>query len=373
MRTKSKNIMTILISADISGDEYVSRLSSAYQRKGYQTFCGSNNFFESNIVPDILHVQWPESLYRDPSVSDMDWQEREKRVRERFLWYKTRSCVIVHTVHNLKPHEPIHPEMEAKLYETIIESADILVHHCVKSIELISKEYPAAIGKICIVCPEGSYSFDSSTEDQVKARSNLGIPEDKFVILNFGVQRNDRMQSFTSRAFTSVRLKNKYLIIAGRPHIGAKRNVKAGWIYLKELVKRHMRFRRRKYFLRYFAKQEIPQLFSCADVVFLGHQSALDSGVLPLAASLKKPVVMPDMGCLAEEAKGWVFEMYTPRDEPSAADAILRMHARLQDPNLDLDNSSWLKEHSWDNYVDTVLSTAEGIEVNPRGSIQKET
>ena len=45
-------------------NEYVELLADAYIRQNIQVIFEEQNFLFSNFVPDIVHIQWPESIYR---------------------------------------------------------------------------------------------------------------------------------------------------------------------------------------------------------------------------------------------------------------------------------------------------------------------
>ena len=55
--------MNILIADNPGLNSYVTSLIEAYKKADINVICGLHNFFYSNFIPDILHIQWPEKLY----------------------------------------------------------------------------------------------------------------------------------------------------------------------------------------------------------------------------------------------------------------------------------------------------------------------
>jgi len=78
---------------------------------------------------------------------------------------------------------------------------------------------------------------------------------------------------------------------------------------------------------RYIANQEIPGLFRSADVVVLPYLSASQSGVIPVAYQFEVPVIVSDVGGLAEVVEpGETGFLVKPGDPEALADAIARFY-----------------------------------------------
>jgi glycosyltransferase involved in cell wall biosynthesis len=77
---------------------------------------------------------------------------------------------------------------------------------------------------------------------------------------------------------------------------------------------------------RYIPDPEVAQLFLDADLVILPYREASQSGVLPVAATFGRPVVVTDVGELGATVAPHGMGLVVPPDDPGAlADAILRM------------------------------------------------
>jgi beta-1,4-mannosyltransferase len=342
--------MKILVTDNPTPDnDYIESLISAYLRAGQDVTTGADEFFFSDSIPDVLHIHWPESLYRWRAPKGMSSDRVSRMIVERLDWYKDNGVTIINTIHNLAPHNNT-LDADRQVYRQIIEHADILVHHCSDSIRLFAKSYPAASSRTNIVCPHGDYLIHYKAVAKDKARSRYTIPKDRLVILNFGRQRPYKNERFITTVFNNLAIKSKYLVIAGvfeYPDVGR-------WLRMRNRFRKRFPYRDRKYIYRMFPPSEIPDIISGADIIFLGQQHALNSGLLPLAATYSKPVVCPDIGCFKQSMEGWLCETYIAGDVDNAVLALQNMCKELPDLTVP-DNSDWLRNNSWDGHVNGIL------------------
>ena len=78
--------------------------------------------------------------------------------------------------------------------------------------------------------------------------------------------------------------------------------------------------------------EEVTELFQIASVVVLPYLEATQSGVIPLAYSFRKPVVVTDVGSLSEVVEnGKTGFIVPPKDENALADAVIKL---LKDDEL---------------------------------------
>lgn len=350
--------MDILITERPSENGYIESLIKAYSRAGNTVICDASNFFYSNHVPDVLHIHWPERLYQWSPPTDVNQSEILDVIEERLVWYRNHGVTILNTIHNLQPHDST-LEVGKQAYRLVIKYADILVHHCDKSVSLLSDKYPEVTEKTNIVCPHGDYRIHYRNPDPVHARRAYGLPEDKIIILNFGRQRPYKNGDFIISAFDKLGVSSKYLVIAGvldYPDNGRMKNLR---FRISTKVRKSLKYADRKFIYRHFSNAEISDIVSCADIIFLGQNVALNSGLLPLAATFGRPVVCPDTGCFREAVSEWCHEMYEPGDIASASNALQRMCKKVLDVREGaepFDNTRWLSENSWEKHAGIILS-----------------
>lgn len=348
--------MTILIADNPGTNSYLTSLIDAYKKAGLEVICGLHNFFYSNLVPDVLHIQWPEKIYNWYPFNVLDDEEKYKEIEKRLNWYKEKKAFIVHTIHNIKPHIPEKLNFEEKIFSLIINYSDILSHHCKKSVELLSKNYPQAANRKNIINHHGDYLIEYKKVSKDDARAKLGIEKNKFVILNFGSQQKYKGEEFIESVFRKLPIKEKYLLTAGSYRYGGYSEIGIIIRKMKNKIRVKNNFNNKKYIYKTAAPSEISYFFSACDIVLTAHRGSLNSGVLPLAATYAKPVVFPDIGCFKEQMNNWAYECYEPENESRAAGAVMNLYHRVKDEgNETADNTLWLQENSWKKHVRLIL------------------
>lgn len=360
--------MTVLITDQPGTNSYLTSLINAYKEKGLKVICGSRNFFYSNIVPDFLHIQWPEKLYGWYPFTSLSKDERINTIEERLKWYKLNNVPIIFTIHNIRPHFLQDSSFELKVFELIIQYSNVLVHHCKRSIELLFENYPDAKTKKNIVSRHGHYLIDYKEITKNDARKKLGIKHDKFVILNFGSQQRYKGEEFIEKTFNRLKIKNKFLLTAGNYSFAGYS--KPGMILrmLRNIFRMNIPRSQKKYFYRTINPEELPYFISASDMIFTAHNRVtLNSGILPLAATYSRPVVFPDIGCFKEQMQGWFFECYQEGNNNGAVEALEKIYKRiLKGENIPKDNLSWLNTNSWTENVQNVLDSLKVIINEPK-------
>lgn len=348
---------------------YIKKLAEAYTAHGAQVYFGVENFFHGSLRPDLVHFHWPESLYKSgyklKPVAD-SVTVLEKRIHE----WKNHGTVVAYTLHNVTPHRGA-SEFDRLMYDAFLRLADIVVHHGNASISTLKRPQGGSSTQVHVVCPHGPY--DTEPFDPIAARRRYRLPESKFVLLNFGKQRLNKGARFVTPVFRRLRAKEAHLFI-----IGERDRVKPGRSLFSRALRRiterldpvrdifvnagssfHTRY------CRYVSDTEIPAVVHAADVVFLGHQSGLTSGIIALAASYGKPVVFPELGNFTEQLNGFDWwESYEPANLDSAVRAIRRMLDRLsgvKPGNTTFDNSEWKTLNSWDTHVSKILNECKTL------------
>ena len=99
------------------------------------------------------------------------------------------------------------------------------------------------------------------------------------------------------------------------------------------------------------------------DIVFLGHQQGLNSGILALAASYSKAIVYPDIGNFSEQVSGWKWcEPYEVGNIESAVAAFGRLRDKFHDfnPGVELPgNAGWQEKNSWKKHVEHIRESLD--------------
>ena len=122
--------MRIMLTEMPGENGYIESLINAYRNDGHEVLLGAENFFDSRLVPDVLHIHWPYRWNENTLGSE---EGVVSGIKQRLEWYKTNSTVVVYTVHNLEPHESP-ASLNSSVFNLIAKHADTRVHHCAKSI-----------------------------------------------------------------------------------------------------------------------------------------------------------------------------------------------------------------------------------------------
>ncbi len=342
--------MKILIPTDNVLNGYIPSLAEAYKRNGCEVVIGGANFFCSNISFDIIHLQWPESLYLHVDYS-IYGDKLENEIQNKFEFFKSNNVKLIWTIHNVAPHESNNRLLDNNIYNLFADYADLIVHHGPKSIEIIKEYYPQLAYKRHIVCPHGDYLIQYSKIDKKEARIDLKLPLQPIIMLNFGLIRPYKGYYNVNKVFNNWKEKNKFLFTAGMVH--GKLNC---YSIILRFWKGKIRNRTRKYGydIKKIPNSLIATYFSAVDIVFLSHTCGLNSGIIPMAITFNKPVVYPKIGNFESQASGWISESYDAGDIKSASTALNRITERIKSNEI-IDNTGWLKNNSWDLHVSIIL------------------
>ena len=356
-------VMKVQIAENINpANDYTELVARAYKDAGCEVVLGVSNFYSSNYVPDLLHIQWPEALYI--------WRHRLPNTKgglsiltDRVDWYRSQGTLIVHTVHNLAPHNSPDPDFDRSVFEYILSNVDFFVHHGTRSIEIVRENYPNIKFNNELVCPHGPY--DVHLHDRTNMCMRYGLPRGSFIILNFGRQRLNKGFFFVKNVFSAFDDQDYCFFTIGPNHTGKRDSPGLARRGVRKLRRMSARLFpgaehpvRAVTIEREFPPDEIPLILSACDMVFLGHTSGLNSGVLALAASYSKPFVYPDIGNFKEQAEGAFCEPYEVENVDSAVEAVHRLRRRMSDCDAAEFANAWRQRNSWEIHVRTILDAA---------------
>lgn len=235
----------------------------------------------------------------------------------RFLRFLRRRVVVL--AHNVMRHDQTGP-LDRRSTEAFRRADHVVVLSHAEERRLIA-QVPETRGTVEVI-PHGEFHFLARERpDQTEARAELGIGGDSPVLLFFG-----RIQPYKgvellleSLAILDERGDDLVCLIAGEAEEATERRLhhKIADLHLTREVRVE---------LGYIPHADVANYFRAADVVVLPYRSATQSGVILLAYGYGRPVVVTDVGGLAEYVDaGTTGEVATPGDPRSLADAITRI------------------------------------------------
>ncbi len=99
----------------------------------------------------------------------------------------------------------------------------------------------------------------------------------------------------------------------------------------------------------------MPRYFSAADVVVQPYLSATQSGVAQIAFHFDKPVILTDVGGLAEVMPHEKAGLVVPPEDPEAlAEAIVRFFKEKMSARLTEGVRQEKQKYSWDRFYEAV-------------------
>ena len=239
--------------------------------------------------------------------------------------------------------------LDSMVYQRIIDSADVIHHHCECSRKRLSGKYeiPSAVTEF--VAPHGHFFSYRNEVSPEEAREKIGISSDAFVYLHFGAIRGYKGIDKVLDAFKQVKKRGDILLVVGRMSgIGGifERIKFACGRYLSSSMQFH---------LKTVDSEDIQIFVNASDAMVLGHTRGLNSGVAVLGMSFGKPVIGPDLGCIPFVLDQGMNLCYKTGNVQDLADKMLRIRD-IDFAAVDLKNKAAARAWDWKNIASPVLS-----------------
>jgi len=225
---------------------------------------------------------------------------------------------VVRTVHNERHHEGLYPRTERVVNECVFAVADAVTVKCGAAADAVAAAYRVPEADEMEVVPDGS--FVAAYENDVSrgaARRDLGIDDDAFVVLFFGLIREYKGVPDLVEAFAALDAPDAELWLVGNPHDDRTEAQVAA------LARSDPRIETR---LEFVPDERIQYFLNAADVLALPYRRILNSGTAHLGLSYGRPVVAPAIGCLPETVPPENELLYDPSDADGLAAALRRAY-----------------------------------------------
>lgn len=151
----------------------------------------------------------------------------------------------------------------------------------------------------------------------VEARAALDLPSDAPVLLFFGFVREYKGLHVLLNALPRVleRRPDLHLVVAGEPYDDPER--------YHRLIRTHELEDRVHWYDEYIPSGDVPVYFGAADLVVQPYVSATQSGVAQIATHFEVPMIVTDVGGLAETIPHEETGFVVPPEDPSALSAAI--------------------------------------------------
>jgi len=277
----------------------------------------------AEFKPDVLVIAYWMSFFA-PAYAHIAWRLRKK-------------TKIIALIHNAIPHEP-------KFFDRPLTG---MFFSCCSKFVVMSDAVRNDVVSIysqanCIALFHPLYDHFGETIDKTEARHKLDVDTDKKTLLFFGLIREYKGLDLLIEAM-SLLDDSHQLIIAGESY--------GDFGKYQKLIDNSSACKRIFTLNRYISDDEVPTLFSAADLLITPYRSATQSGVIPVACHFELPVLVTDVGGLRETVEKSGIGLVCKPIPESIAEGIKSFFSA--DLELFKNNFRQEKERlSWANYAD---------------------
>jgi len=190
---------------------------------------------------------------------------------------------------------------------------------------------------------------------KAEAKQRLGLEEEKKYILFFGIVREYKGLDLLLEAFKDERFNDLNLIIAGEFYENPDRYLaKIDSPELKDRIIHHAKF---------IKDDEVVNYFCAADVVVQPYKHATQSGITQIALHFNKPMIVTDVGGLAElvpnEKVGYVVQP----NAKEIAEAIHNYYSLNKESKFVKQIITYKENFTWKEFVENISKIKNQITI----------
>ncbi len=219
---------------------------------------------------------------------------------------------VVSILDNVIPHEPHF--WDKWLIRYFIRSVDSFIAMSESVREDCLKFLPASRHDVVTLSPHPLYDNFGEAVTKTDARSFLGLPQDKTILLFFGFIRDYKGLDLLMKAYKKAYTKDLLLVVAGEFYNNAQQ--------YSELEKELGLEGTIEWRTDFIPDDKVRYYFSAADLIVQPYKTATQSGVTQIAYHFERPMLVTRVGGLAEIVPngkvGYVCEV----NEDEIAEAI---------------------------------------------------
>jgi len=181
-----------------------------------------------------------------------------------------------------------------------------------------------------------------------EARKKLGLDEKEHVLLFFGYIRKYKGLDILLESMRTVRKSVKLtLLVAGECYDDEQ-------LY-RDIIERYQMNDCVRFMAEYISNDRVPEFFSAADCVVLPYRSATQSGIVQIAYNFNTPVIVTDVGGLAEIVIDGVSGFVVPPESPEKlAEAIIRFYRNDCGQSLREGVRKEKAKYSWNHITEAI-------------------
>ena len=260
---------------------------------------------------------------------------------------KNRHTKVISIVDNIIPHEK--NGVDKMLSSYFVKSVDgfvVMSDAVMQDLLLFDDKKPR------IFCPHPLYDSFGEIIPKSEAKNRLGLDEKFNYILFFGFIRDYKGLDILLEAFADDRFRSKplKLIVAGefytdpRPYydIIAKHELSGDVIISDDFI----------------PDSRVGEYFCAADLVVQPYKDASQSGVTQIAYHFHKPMIVTNVGGLAEIVPDNKVGYVTEAVVKPVADAICRFYEENKEAEFSANAAIEKEKYSWERMVEAILKVS---------------
>ncbi len=256
---------------------------------------------------------------------------------------KRKGTRRIGLLHNLIPHEHrIGDKLFARYFIKSNDAFISLSKSVLDDISTFDSKKPRGF------CPHPLYDHYGQSTTKAEARKMLGLDNDGRYALFFGFIRGYKGLDLLLEAIGDERLKelNVKLLVAGEFYDDPKP-------YTEQIERLGIgdRVTLRSDFI---ADNEVGQYFCACDIVTQPYKSATQSGVTQIAFHFERPMLVTDVGGLAEIVHNGEMGYVVKPEAKQIADALVDYYSNSREEAFTTAVREEKKKYSWDKLVETI-------------------
>ena len=194
--------------------------------------------------------------------------------------------------------------------------------------------------------PHPIYDIFGKKVSKQKAQQSLGLNPGKKYLLFFGFVRKYKGLDILLHALSDERLRRVKLIVAGEFYDDPQEYHDLITVLG---VQEQVIFRS-----NFIPSEEVKNYFCAADMVVQTYRTATQSGVTQIGYHFERPMLVTDVGGLAEIIPDGKVGYVTEVNSQSVADSIVDFYANSKEVEFTQNTKEEKKRFSWENLVQTI-------------------
>lgn len=256
---------------------------------------------------------------------------------------KNKHSRIISIIDNIIPHEKrIGDRSLAKYFVKPVDGFIAMSESVMKDIEKFDA------GKPKIFCPHPLYDNFGALIPKTEAINKLGLSKDFSYMLFFGFIRDYKGLDLILNAMPAILTSdNKIrLLVAGEFYTDAEQYHK---IIRRLNIENSVILR-----TDFIPDENVAEYFSAADVVVQPYKDATQSGVTQIAYHFNKPMIVTNVGGLAEIIPDGEVGYVVPPDADSISEAVIKFYSQKKEDEFTANAAEEKKKYSWERMIKAI-------------------